>query len=445
MLKPERRKPVDLIVTAIILLVIVVVGVAIWATSPVRETTESVAGTSINPAPPATAAPAGVEVAWTAPATAVDVADGLVITSKGNTVAGHDPADGRVLWHYRRDIPLCGLVARSSFGFPTGGSDSYVVAAFRNSRGCGEVTALRARDGFRGPTRSSLADKSVTLSSDGDLVLSQGDTRLEAWRSDLVRTIEYGRVQAPVNPDSQPEWERGGRCTLLSSAINSGRLAVIERCPRDAGYRLSILAASGQDDDKPEPYSSTVITSGTNTPPPQIIAVASTGVSVFVPAGSTVGDTAPAVANFGMDGHRTTAATVEAPANVPAGNLPHTSGGLVMFWTGQATVVLDATTLAVKFQTPGATGTGVVMGTDLVLPTVGGFSVHDAATGAHRASIPFGANTNAATPVVLRAVGSSIVEQSGDTVTVLRPRPAPPQATAGPAQPSSVTSSAPDQ
>jgi hypothetical protein len=81
------------------------------------------------------------------------------------------------------------------------------------------------------------------------------------------------------------------------------------------------------------------------------------------------------------------------------------------------------------------------MGTDLVLPTVGGFSVHDAATGAHRASIPLGLNTTAPTPVVLRAVGSSIVEQSGDTVTVLRPTGPPP----APAQPSSVASSAPDQ
>jgi len=443
MLKPERRKPVDLVITAGILVVIVVVGVAIWATSPVRETTDSVAGTSINPALPATAAPTGVGVAWSVPAAAVDVADGLVITGSGNTVEGHDPSDGRVLWRYKRDIPLCGLVARSSFGFPTGGSDSYVVAAFRNSRGCGEVTALRARDGFRGPTRSSLADKSVTLSTDGDLVLSQGDTRLEAWRSDLVRTIEYGRVQAQVNPQSQPEWERNGKCTLLSSAINSGRLAVVERCPHDAGYRLSILAASGQSDDKPEPYSSTVITSGTQSPSPQIIGVASSSVSVFMPAGSTVGDTAPTVATYDMDGRRTTAATVDAPAAVPAGSLPHTSGGLVTFWTGQATVVLDATTLAVKFQTPGATGTGVVMGTDLVLPTVGGFSVHDAATGAHRASIPLSANTTAATPVVLRAVGSSIVEQSGGTVTVLRPAATPPAP--GSAQPSSVTSSAPAQ
>lgn len=441
MLKPERRKPVDLVVTAAILVVIVVVGVAIWATSPVRETTTSVAGTSLTPAPPATAAPAGVAVAWTAQATAVDVADGVVITGKDHTVEGRDPADGRVLWRYTRNIPLCGLVARSSFGFPTGGSDSYVVAAFRNSRGCGEVTALRARDGFRGPTRSSLADKSVTLSTDGDLVLSQGDTRLEAWRSDLVRTIEYGRVQAQVNPDSQPEWERNGRCALLSSALNSGRLAVIEHCPRDAGYRLSILAASGQDDDKPEPYSSTVITSGTQSPPPRIIAVASNGVSVFVPAGSTVGDTAPTVATYDTEGRRTAAATVQAPAEVPADSRPLTSGGLVTFWTGQATIVIDATTLAVKFQTPGATGTGVVMGTDLVLPTVGGFSVHDAATGAHRASIPLGLNTTAPTPVVLRAVGSSIVEQSGDTVTVLRPTGPPP----APAQPSSVASSAPDQ
>lgn len=425
MLEPERRTRTDLIVTAAILVIIVAVGVTVWATSSVTETTDSVATSSIAPPPPATAAPSALTQAWSAPAEYVDVADGLVITGSGNAVEGRNPADGHVMWRYKRDIPLCGLVSRSSFGFPVGGSDTYVVAAFRNSRGCGEVTSLRARDGFRGPTRSSLADKSITLSTDGDLVLSQGDTRLEAWRSDLVRTVEYGRVQAQVNPKSQPDWERAGGCTLLSSAIDAGRIAVVEHCRQDAGYRLSVIASSGQSDDKPEPYSSTVITSGTASQPPRVLAVGSNAISVLVPAGSTVGDTTTAVGTYNMDGQRVSSATIDAPAVIPTGSLPHTTGGLVTFWTGISTVVIDATTMRVIFQSPRATGTGVLMGADLVLPTTDGFSVHDSANGAHKSSIPFAGNASLTSPEVLRAVGTSIVEQSVGMVTVLKAAAAP--------------------
>ena len=53
---------------------------------------------------------------------------------------------------------------------------------------------------MRGPTRTAYADPEVALSSDGTTVLSAGDSRLELWRSDMVRMISYGALDARIKP-----------------------------------------------------------------------------------------------------------------------------------------------------------------------------------------------------------------------------------------------------
>lgn len=56
---------------------------------------------------------------------------------------------------------------------------------------------IDGQTGRRGALRSSANDSKVSLSTDGTYVLALGSTRLELWRSDMVRTLEYGRVVAP--------------------------------------------------------------------------------------------------------------------------------------------------------------------------------------------------------------------------------------------------------
>ena len=56
----------------------------------------------------------------------------------------------------------------------------------------------------------------MTLSSDGTTVLSAGDSRLELWRSDMVRMISYGALDARIKPDvpgsaAVPAGVRGGQ------------------------------------------------------------------------------------------------------------------------------------------------------------------------------------------------------------------------------------------
>ena len=79
-----------------------------------------------------------------------------------------------------------------------------------DDRGCGQVTAIDAGTGRRNTARTSYSDKQITLRSDGNVVLSAGPTRLELWRSDLVRMISYGEIDARVKPANRGS-ERAAR------------------------------------------------------------------------------------------------------------------------------------------------------------------------------------------------------------------------------------------
>ena len=118
------------------------------------------------------------------------MAAGAVVTGAGREVDGRDPATGSVLWSYSRDVDLCGV--------------TYVyndaVAVYPDVRGCGQVTTIDGQTGRRGHSRTAYADPEVTLSADGSTVLSAGDTRLELWRSDMVRMIGFGALDARIKP-----------------------------------------------------------------------------------------------------------------------------------------------------------------------------------------------------------------------------------------------------
>ena len=117
----------------------------------------------------------------------------------------------------RRDRELCGVTWIYS----------HAVAVYPDARGCGQVSTIDGATGKRGPTRSGYADKRVTLSSNGTEVLSAGDTRLETWRSDMVRVIGFGEVDARVKP---PQKGIGAGCALLSAAASPATVAVMQSC-----------------------------------------------------------------------------------------------------------------------------------------------------------------------------------------------------------------------
>lgn len=405
-LRPERRTPVDLLIVAIIGVVVVVAGVAIWATSSVQNTESDPSPAAAQAPAVATAVPAAFTEAWRAPSGATAgpvIVGGVVVTGDGQTVIGRDPTTGRELWSYKRDLQLCGVS-----GWNASGRD-YAIAVYRNTRGCSEVTALYGANGKRATSRTSDADDSLDFSSDRDYIVAQGDTRLEAWRSDLVRTIEYGRVDAPVNPQSQP---RTG-CELVSSAVGSPKVAVIERCGIEPGYRLTVLGATLDSDEKLQEFGSSIITDNVGSPP-RIVGVGDSGIAVYVSTPS------PVLETYAFDGTLQNRTTLLGEA-VGIDSKPITSGGLITFWTGKATVVLDAKTLQARFQVPETLGPGVVMAGSLLLPSPTGISEHNLTDGRPIRSIPVQRNGYNGGVITLGLIGQQLVQQWGPVVSTLAP------------------------
>lgn len=419
--RPERRRPIDLAVTAAIVVVVAALCVTAWALSPVRHTVSVPAAAEPAAVQPAQSVPASFVARWRADSDATRapaIGTSAVVTGNGGRVVGHDPATGRELWSYSRDLDLCAV------GTAWTGSADLALAVYRNSRGCSEVTALDAGTGSRKGARTSDADPEVRLATDSGYVVAQGPRRMETWGSNLVRGIEYGRVEAPVRPEDAPDRVD---CELFSSVVSGDRVAVVERCADDPGYRLTVLGAVLGDDEKVEQYGSTLITGDVSGPPPVVIAMSSSGIAVYdggaAPAEPPTFDaeSGPAIRRFDTDANAAGTNTVAGDSTPPAGSVPISSDGIVTYWTGKATVVLNAQTLNPIYQVPGTLGPGQMMAGQLLLPSTTGISVRDVATGREIRSIPLTRSEAAAPVVSLRVLGDIVVEQHGPRIEAFGP------------------------
>ncbi|MGB6243839.1 MAG: hypothetical protein WBF94_02675, partial [Gordonia sp. (in: high G+C Gram-positive bacteria)] len=109
---------------------------------------------------------------------------------------------------------------------------------------------------------------------------------------------------------------------------------------------------------------------------------------------------------------------VAGDAAAPARSEPITDQGVISFWTGQATVVLDAANGSPVFQVADAIGPGSVMAGQLLVPMPGAISVRRTFDGHEEFRIPVdrGAVTG---PVSLRVLGTTVVEQRGNEIVAL--------------------------
>ncbi len=410
-LAPERRTRLDLAISASLVVLVLLAGFLLWWTSPAR-TTELTTAAEEPPIPLATETlPTQLRELWRAPSAATDVpavAKAVVVTAEGSTVTGHDPETGRELYRYSRRAQLCAAIA----AWPGGEND--VLAVYRNSRGCSEVTALDGDTGERSGQRSSDADSEISLSYDTSFALAAGQTRLETWGTNLVRGIEYGRVDAPVNPDVAP-----GRpdCRIFSAVTGGDRVALVERCADDAGYRLTVLSATLDSDDKVKQWASVPLTDTSHGAPPVVIATTDQTVTVY--DGGQDSGHQPMISTYGTDGSLRASNTVDGDPVPPATSRTLTSQGLRMYWTGRSTVVLDAATGEPTVQVIGSIGPGE-RGTALLVPMPGAISVRDPSDGRelHEIRVDRGAYTG---PVSLRVLGPYVIEQRGAEIVVLGP------------------------
>jgi hypothetical protein len=403
MVKPERRTKGDVLAAAAIATVVAVAAALIWWTSDARAT---ISRPAAGPPPSPRLArelPASLKQLWTAPNAPTDqpvAVAGTVVTADGRAVQGRDPLTGQVRWSYSRDSDLCGVA----------GVYRFAVAVYQDDRGCGQVSAIDGSTGSRGPARSSYADKRVTLSSDGTTVLSAGDTRLELWRSDMVRMLSYGEIDARIKPTSKG-LHTG--CRLTSAAASSSAVSVLEACGTQADLRLALLRPSKEEDepelrDVPEPGIG--VGSGA-----RVLAVAETKTLIYLPAPQPRVDV--------VDEAGLTVASTLLPKPPSTSSVVSRPGNLVTWWTGDKVMVFDGASLTYRFSI-GAAGPSVPVGPaatmagKLLVPVTGGFAVCDPVTGDGDGYLPVTRPPGNA-PVIPAVSGSQVLEQRGSTLVAL--------------------------
>jgi hypothetical protein len=403
MVKPERRTRADVVAAITIAAVIALAAGLVWWTSDARATISRPAPNPIPPLATATAVPSSLRQLWTAPSpktTAPLVVAASVVTGDGHTVQGRDPVSGSPVWSYgRTDLDLCGV----SWVY------QYAVAVYPDTRGCGQVSTIDAKTGLRGPARTAYADPEVKLSSDGTAVLSAGDSRLELWRSDMVRMLSYGSLDAKIKPGTPTP----PICRLVSAAASSSSVSVLEACPNQADLRLTLLRPADEEDTpdlKYVPQSGVSVDSGA-----QVVAVSDTTTAVYVP-------TPKPVLNIVDETGATIAST---PLAKPASKNATASraGDLITWWTGDSVMVFSADGIKYKYTVSPAganipLGPATVMAGRLLVPVTGGYDLFEPGSGKgdHHVPVPRPPSDSAVVPAV---AGSTVLEQRGDDLVAL--------------------------
>ncbi|MUL46904.1 hypothetical protein FZI85_15965 [Mycobacterium sp. CBMA293] len=402
MVKPERRTKADLIAAAAIVAVVAVGAALIWWNSDARATVSRPADHPIPALHNAKTVPTSLHELWTAASrktTEPVVVGGGVVTGDGDQMQGRDPATGNTLWSFSRGSDLCGVTSVYQFA----------VAVYPDARGCGQVSAVDASTGRRGPARSSLADAEVKLSTDGTTILSYGDSRLEQWRSDLVRMISYGYLDAPVKPGVPAS----PLCRLMSASASPSSVAVMEACPKQGDMRLTLLKAAKEED---QPDVKRVSLPGVSVDSDaQVIAVSETKAAVYVP-------TPQPCVNIIDETGSTIASTLLPHPATPVTAVTR-AGDLVTWYTGDSVMVFDATGLHYKYtvsaqggQAP--IGPATVLAGHLLVPVTSGYDTFDAQSGAGQTHISM-VRQPVNTAVVPAVAGTTLLEQRGSQLVAL--------------------------
>jgi hypothetical protein len=403
MVRPERRTKGDIFAAAAIAVVVGVTASLIWWTSDARATISRPAAVAAPTPTPAREVPATLNQLWTAasPATTAPlVVSGTIATGLGREVDGRDPGTGQSRWSYARDTDLCGV----SWVY------HYAVAVYQDDRGCGQVSTIDGATGRRGAARSGDADPRVRLSSDGTTVLSVGDTRLELWRSDMVRMLAYGDTDARVKPSARGPHSG---CRLISAAASSSAVSVLESCEHQADLRL-VLLRPGKDDDEPQQHIVSEPGIGADSGA-RVLTVWDNNTAVYLPSPQPRIDV--------IDETGTTVSSTLLPKPPSSSAVVSQAGNLVTWWTGDSLMVFEASNLTLRYtiaagETTAPLGPGVMMAGRLLVPVTGAIGVYDPVSGANERYIPVH-RAPSSSAVVPAVSGSRVFEQRGDTVVAL--------------------------
>ena len=418
--RPERRRRRDLVAAAVLVVLAVVGTLLVLRGGDEAATTLRLASPPLVADPPGPV-PAGLVEAWRAasPATAAPVTVGPAVVTAGTTpdgrgvVSGRDAVTGAVGWEYSRPEAPC--TVGSGFG------EVLAVFATAGPTGtwCSDVAALDPATGARGPARDADVRPGTRLLAQGGHVTATGPDYLEVWRSDLVATVEYGRLPTPVQAEPQPRRD----CVHGSVAAASDVVAVLERCPGEPSDRLTLLEPDPAGADQPETRASelTGITGG------RLVTVAADREAVAAPDG-TLHTFDGAATPVGVVSLGPLAGPTTDPPGLTAGS--RVAGPVTLWWTGTGTVALDPTDLSPRWTLPGALGAGATLTVagggpaTVVVPVPDGLAVVDAASGAVSRILPVDRSRDPVPPgepVGVSVSGRTVLEQRGPTLVALRP------------------------
>ncbi|EFQ80946.1 Rv3212 family protein [Corynebacterium pseudogenitalium] len=327
-------------------------------------------------------------------------AHGLTITHADHTLTATNP-DGSEAWTYERtDADLCSLST----------AWDKIVASYKTGVGCGDTVAIEAATGEYDSTRSAVNSEEVVPVSSNDRVGTVSTDRIDLWRSDLVRTVEYGDVEAKQEPDKQPHED----CTISSALTRTENLALTESCPDKPGATWLRFQDTTPDDSR-EPDIAADVDIATDGA--RLVAVGQKAAAVYRPGQN------PTIESYDNKGEKLDSTSAEPSPDIDAGaspfapataDLPHH----MTWFDGSRLYLFKPSDLAVDHVVEDAIGTPIAVDEHMLVPTQEGIAVMDWSTGKTLRTIPVDRGSYHG-PVYLTLAGDTIVETRGDQVVGL--------------------------
>ena len=319
--------------------------------------------------------------------------DVLIAAAESGVTAYTDK--GEVAWEYSRgDAPLCSVAT----------AWDKVVMTFRTGVGCGDTVAIDAATGQYAGTRSAINSPEVVPISSNDRVGTVSSDRVDIWRSDMVRTVEYGNVEAKQEPGLQPQ----EGCSINSALTRTELLVVSETCPQEPDVNwLRFQKTTPEDSRAPELNKSVAI----NAEGVRLVAVGQSGATVYVPGPE------PQLISYDDNGVKLAQSTVEPSPAINESSTPFASETAdlphhISWFDGQTLYLLTPSSLDVDRSFDDALGTGIAVGGRLLYPTDKGIAVANWSTGKVERTIPVDRGSYDG-PVALSLAGEAIIETRG--------------------------------
>ncbi|MCS4491521.1 hypothetical protein [Corynebacterium sp. ES2715-CONJ3] len=327
---------------------------------------------------------------------------GLLVTTttidQTSIISASDPDTGEEIWSYSRDLPLCAV---------TEAWDD-IVAIYRNGAGCGDVVSLKAATGTYSSTRSSSAPMDVSALVSNDRVGYISPARIDLWRSDLVRTIEYGLDPTPHEPELQPH----PGCTIISAQTRVKKLALIEQC--EDRIWLRILSTEPEESRSPQVDAEYELT-GTN---PAVVGITEETAAVYIEQPE------PHYLRFTLEAKLVADSVIDPIQQTgPGPTTAVISNDLqhhIAWFDGRRLYILHPLTLDIDYVVDDASGLPADLGSYILYPTAEGFAAVESADGNPVRKIQIAGGVGSS-PGALGVAGRSIVLKSRGKVRIYQP------------------------